>query len=97
MRLQEWRSERTGRLFEVDEGDAYRPAEELQPGARGFLWFVGGAPVVTREPAEPPPRSSAAAGGAPAPVRRPPRGRLSWLWGLLLVLALLVLVGVLRP
>ncbi len=97
MRLQEWRSERTGRLFEVDEGDAYRPAEELQPGARGFLWFVGGVPVVTLAPAGPPPRPAAGASGAPAPVPRPARGRMSWLWGLLLVLALLVLVGVLRP
>lgn len=95
--LQEWRSERTGRLFEVEERDAYRPAEELQRGARGFLWFVGGAPVVTREPAEPPPRPDVGPSRAPAPVQRPPLGGMAWLWGVLLVLALLALVGVLRP
>lgn len=103
LRLQEWRSELTGRAFEVDERDAYAAAEELEPGDEGYLSFVGGTAVVTRQPADPPrrPGSRSAADGGPSgrgvPARLPAPRRRAWLWllGAAVVLALLVMV--LRP
>lgn len=97
-RLQEWRSERTGRVFEVDERDAYAAGEALEPGAPGYLTFVGGAPVVTRQPGDPPPHpGSRAAGAGPGPAvppRSPARNR--WLWLLVAAAVVAVLLRLLR-
>lgn len=50
--IQVWRSDVTGREFEVRESRSYAPSEELEPGAEGFLDFTAGAPSVTRRPLE---------------------------------------------
>lgn len=94
VRLQEWRSDLTGRIFEVDERDAYASAAELGPGDRGYLAFVGGTAVVTRRRGDPPPRPGSRT-GRQGPGRGPPAAatRSGWLW-LLVVVA--VVVAVLR-
>lgn len=48
--VQEWRSELTGRIFEVLEANSYEPTADLEPGAAGYLRFQGGVPYVTRRP-----------------------------------------------
>lgn len=97
VRLQEWRSELTGRVFEVDERDAYAAGEALEPGASGYLAFVGGAAVVTRHPGDPPPRPGSRAGGAgPRPAAPPPPRARGWLWVLVAIALLAVLLRLLR-
>ena len=95
-RVQEWRSQATGRVYLVREADAYAASEELEPGTDGFLAFVAGAPIVTREPRA---RSRDAARRArvvprvvPPPRPASARGR-GWLW---LVVATLVAWALLR-
>lgn len=73
--IQEWRSEATGRIHEVQEARAYAPGAILEPGAKGWLIYAGGAPVVGETPDEA--RRMARRVGdrrVPAPVR-PPRER----------------------
>lgn len=97
VRLQEWRSERTGRVFEVDERDAYAAGDALEPGAPGTLAFVGGTAVVTRNAGDPPPRPGSRAGSGPGPAAPPPSpARKGWLWVLVAVALLAVLVRLLR-
>jgi hypothetical protein len=82
-RVQEWRSQATGRVYLVREADAYAASEELEPGTQGFLAFVAGAPIVTREPRARGRGAARRAGAAPrvVPPPRPAsaRGR-GWLW-----------------
>lgn len=51
-RIQVWRSEVTGREFEVRESRSYASSEELAPGTVGYLDFTEGTPAVTRRPLE---------------------------------------------
>lgn len=95
--MQEWRSERTGRTIEVHEANAYRASTELEPGARGYLRFVDGVPVVGEDPREvPAPRRYGGQAShedrtwAPRPL--PGAGlRRWWPWALAAVVALLIL------
>ena len=50
--IQVWKSEVTGREFEVRESRSYAPSTELAPGAQGYLDFTAGTPAVTRKPLE---------------------------------------------
>lgn len=50
--IQVWKSEVTGREFEVRESRSYAPSRELAPGAQGYLDFTSGAAAVTRRPLE---------------------------------------------
>lgn len=49
-RVQEWRSDLTGRAFEVAEHHAYAVSDELREGDRGYVRYVGGWPVVMERP-----------------------------------------------
>lgn len=94
IRLQEWRSDLTGRVFEIDERDAYATAEALRPGDRGYLAFVGGTGIVTRRRGDPAPQPGSRSrrqrpGGTPPASSR----RSGWLW---LIVAAAVLVALLR-
>jgi len=82
VRLQEWRSELTGRVYEVDERDGYATADALQPGSAGYLSFLGGTPVVTRRRDDPPPAPSprhTPRALRSAPARAPARGARLWI------------------
>ena len=48
--IQIWRSEVTGREFEVRESRSYALSADLEPGAVGYLDFTGGVAAVTRRP-----------------------------------------------
>lgn len=50
--IQVWKSEVTGREFEVRESRSYASSDELTQGAEGYLDFTAGAPAVTRRPLE---------------------------------------------
>src|SRR5690606_34301929 len=52
-RVQEWRSEATGRVHEVLEARSDRPGADLRLGDAGYLWFRGGRVHVTAAPAAP--------------------------------------------
>lgn len=88
----------TGRVFEVDERDAYASADALEAGASGYLAYVAGTAVVTRRPGDPPPRPGSRTGGAgqgrAVPPRAPARG--GWLWLLLAAVVLVVALRLLR-
>jgi hypothetical protein len=90
-----WKSETTGREFEVRETDSYAPALELAQGALGFLTFAGGVPTVTERPLDRSERlrrhqqrsAQGRAGGTE--VRQPPSLPLGWLLGLVLLVIVL--------
>lgn len=96
-RVQEWRSEATGRVHEVLEARSDRPGADLRLGDAGYLWFRGGRVHVTAAPAAPsgrgPERRVARADvsrARPALRRRGPRGRWTrWLLPLALLVAVL--------
>lgn len=100
VRVQEWRSRRTGRTFEVEEGHAYAPSAQLREGQEGYLRHVGGFPVVVADPADAPPQPLP----RPSPPDDPPQRRAppsarggGWLaWTLLAALLLAVAWGWLR-
>lgn len=50
--IQVWKSEVTGREFEIRESRSYASTDELSPGAEGFLDFTTGSAEVTRRPLE---------------------------------------------
>lgn len=96
--IQEWRSDRTGRTFEVEESHAYAWSDELTPGDAGYLHWVAGTPVVDRTPDVP-------AGGVEIPPAGTPHGsgrqgaraRPNWLvWGLVGVVLAVIVWGVMR-
>lgn len=96
--MQEWRSVLTGRAFEVDERDAYAPADALQAGAPGYLTFVGGTAVVTLRPQELPPRpgSRSPGSGLDRPASAGAPARTGWLWWVLVAVLLVVALRLLR-
>lgn len=48
--VQVWRSDVTRRQYEVSEADAYAPAARLAAGDIGYLSFLEGTPIVTKQP-----------------------------------------------
>ncbi|MEX2542408.1 MAG: hypothetical protein WD314_11395 [Trueperaceae bacterium] len=49
-RLQVWKSEATGREFEVRESNSYALGADLTPGSPGYVTYAGSAPTVTERP-----------------------------------------------
>jgi hypothetical protein len=50
--IQVWKSDLTGREFEVRESRSFASTSDLAPGTTGFLDFTSGAPAVTKRPLE---------------------------------------------
>ncbi|MEX2536540.1 MAG: hypothetical protein WD273_13170 [Trueperaceae bacterium] len=50
--IQVWKSELTGREFEVWKSNSFASSRDLRPGSLGFLSFASGAPAVTERPLE---------------------------------------------
>lgn len=48
--VQVWRSDVTRRQYEVSETDSYAAAAQLTRGDIGYLSFLEGTPVVTKQP-----------------------------------------------